>query len=147
MALSRLQADLGQGLASLWSGGEMELTQETAPSFTRGSVLSQGTWVPLYGEERKDFSVSSHPWSSCLFPLAGTEAQKFSYDPFSGPHPWFFFGNLKPQPKFPLPNFSLWEPQPGDVRLNIRRHWSSQAWLCDQLPVGAPSLGVRWEVS
>lgn len=33
-----------------------------------------------------------------------------------------FFGN----PKCPLPNFSLRELQPDDVRQNIRCHWSSQ---------------------
>lgn len=54
-----------------------------------------------------------------------------------------FFGTLKQHPKFSLPNFSLWELQPDDVRLHIRCHWSSQAGLCHQLPAAAPSPGVR----
>lgn len=138
MEPSQLPADPGQGLASLGSTGEMGINQEI-PS---GSVLAQGAWVSLHSEWIKDSSTSSHKWSSYLFSLAGTESQKFFYDPFLAPTP-VVFGNLKQHPKFPRPNFSLWELQPDDVRLNIRCHWSSQARLCHQLPAAAPSHGVR----
>ena len=87
MEPSQFPTDPGQSLASLGSTGEMGLNQE-APS---GSVLAQRAWVSLYSEWIKDSSTSSHKWCSCLFSLAGTESQKFFYDPFSGPHPCFFW--------------------------------------------------------
>ena len=65
----------------------MELNQETASR----SMLAQRVWVSLYSEWIKGSSASSHKWSSWLFSLAGIESQKFFYDPFSGPHPCFFW--------------------------------------------------------
>jgi hypothetical protein len=53
-----------------------------------------------------------------------------------------FFGPLKLHPKFPLPNFSLWEPQLDDVRLNIRSHWSSSSLQLPGLLGSGVGLGA-----
>lgn len=59
----------------------------------RWERVRRGAGVPLSRERMKESSASSHEWSLCLFSRAGTESQKFFYDPFSGLSPCFFWNS------------------------------------------------------